>query len=111
MNQSVYGIQAALEILKIKGAKMSRQMFHQSVLEHLVAKGFARKIGGIPDRKHGGVWEFDKVYLQHWGEYIAEVRKRRTAGRLPRNYEFSEGDMQNFIDGAWEESYQQSQKS
>lgn len=101
--QSVYGIDAALAIFSQSGAPMSRQMFHQSVLDHLIKSGFARKIGGEPGEKTGGVWEFDLRYLQHWGGYIAEVRKRREDGQLPGNYEFSEFDMQCFVDGVWDE--------
>lgn len=102
MSESIYGIPAALSLFESVGAKMSEQMFHQSVLEHLVKSGFARKIGGVPGKKSGGTWEFDRRNLQHWGEYISEVRVRREAGRLPGNYEFSEFDMQCFVDGAWE---------
>lgn len=94
----VHGAQAALDILAACGAQMSRQNFYQSVLPHLRKHGFARSIG----EGKRAVLEIDRHYLQHWGRYIAEVRRRKNAGELPGDYEFSESDMQNFIEGAWE---------
>jgi hypothetical protein len=94
----IYGFPAALELFGAAGAPLSRQAFHTSILPHLVKSGFARKLGG---NGHGGTWEFDRQYLQHWGEYVAEVQRRKADGRLPGNYGYSEADMQAFIDGAW----------
>jgi len=103
MGEKVHSIKAALAILNKCGAGMSRQAFHQSILEHLIASGAARKIGGTPGEKSGGVWEFDVASLQHWGRYIEEVRRRRREGKPPGGYEFSEFDMQCHADGAWDE--------
>jgi hypothetical protein len=95
MSKQIYGMKAALDLFESAGAKMSRQTFDEQVLPHLVKSGFAEK--------HGASWAFDKRYLQHWSEYAAEAIKRRADGRLPYHYAYSEGDMQDYIDGAWDE--------
>lgn len=95
MSSQIYGIPAVLAIFAEHGAKMSRQMFNQSILPKWVATGFAER--------HGRSWAFDLRYTQHWAEYIAASRKRKAEGTLPGNYEFSEFDMQCFIGGLWDD--------
>lgn len=95
MSEQIYGVQAALDIFTKHAAAMSRQTFNEQILPHLIKHGFAEK--------HGSAWAFDRRYLVHWSEYVAEVMRRRKDGRLPYHYPYSEGDMQNFIDGLWEE--------
>lgn len=95
MSDKIYGIKAALAVFESAGAGMTRQNFWQSIMPHFEKSGFAEKLGGA-------LWVFDLRHTQHWALYVAEVRKRRDAGALPGNYEFSEFDMQNFTDGAWD---------
>lgn len=98
MNESVYGVDAVLKMFDERGVKLSRQAFYTSHMPHLLARGFAVKRFG----KRGGI-EFDLRYIQHWIAYVVAVKKRQDAGVMAKNYEYNEGDMQNFIDGAWDE--------
>jgi len=97
--EPIYGIKAALDLFASNGAKMSREAFNEHILPHLIKKNSE---GRAWAEKHGSAWAFDRRYLQHWSEYVAEVRKRRADGRLHYNYAFSEFDMQCFADGAWD---------
>lgn len=98
--EPIYGIKAALALFEAAGAGMSRETFSEHILPILSAKpdngrAWAEKVGTL--------WIFDRRYLQHWSEYVAEVRKRQADGRISHNYSLNEGDMQCFIDGAWDE--------
>jgi hypothetical protein len=93
MTEPIYGIKAALDLFASNGAKMSRETFSEHVLPEIKKFGFAQKIGTL--------WIFDRRYLQHWSEYVGEVRKRQADGRMSHNYSLNEFDMQCFIDGAW----------
>ena len=92
--EPIYGIKAALALFASAGAIMSRETFSTHILQEIKKHGFAQKIGTL--------WIFDRRYLQHWSEYVAEVRKRQADGRMSHNYSLNEGDMQNYIDGAWD---------
>ena len=90
----IYGIKAALALFADNGASMSRETFSDHILPEIKKFGFAQKVGTL--------WIFDRRYLQHWSEYVAEVQKRKADGRMSHNYSLNEGDMQNYIDGAWD---------
>ena len=92
--EPIYGIKAALALFASVGASMSRETFSDHILPEIKKFGFAQKVGTL--------WIFDRRYLQHWSEYVGEVRKRQADGRLPYHYALTEGDMQCFIDGAWD---------
>ncbi len=94
MTEPIYGIAAAVECFAAAGATMNRITFMRHILPEFKRFGFAEK--------HGTLWIFDRRYLQHWIEYVAEVQSRKADGRISRNYSLSEGDMQNFIDGSWD---------
>lgn len=100
MTEPIYGIKAALSLFADNGASMSRETFSTHILPILAHKPEG---GRAWAEKVGTLWIFDRRYLQHWSEYVAEVRKRQVDGRLSHNYSLNEGDMQNFIDGAWDE--------
>ena len=94
MSEPIYGIKAALALFASAGASMSRETFSEHILPEIKKYGFAQKVGTL--------WIFDRRYLQHWSEYVAEVHKRKADGRISKNYSLTEGDMRNYIDGSWE---------
>lgn len=96
---TIYGVQAVLKIFEEHGVKISRAAFNQSHLPHLLDGKWAVKRFGL----RGGV-EFDRRYVQHWIAYVTAVHERQAAGKMAKNYKYNDGDMQCFIDGAWEET-------
>lgn len=98
MSEQIYGIDVVLKLFSESGVKLSRQAFNHSHMPHLLKGGWATK----PFGKRGGVI-FDKRYLQHWIEYVAEVKRRQATGKMAGNYDYNEWDMQCYIDGAWDD--------
>ncbi len=99
MTEPIYGIAAAVECFAAAGATMNRITFMKHILPVLAKTDSG---GRAWAEKHGTLWIFDRRYLQHWTEYVAEVQRRKYDGRISNNYSLSEGDMQNFIDGSWD---------
>lgn len=98
MDESIYGVQAVLDMFEAQSVKISRAAFNSSHLPHLIdGKGAAKRFG-----KRGGV-EFDRRYVQNWIAYVAATRERQADGKMAKNYKYNDGDMQLYIDGAWEE--------
>lgn len=93
---NILSTQEALQVINRNLRRpITRQLFAQSIIPLMLARGDARKLGQAI--------AFDGSWINAWASYIAWREAQITAGALPVKHPYSVEDMEAYFNGDHDE--------